>query len=273
MSKWWEAGSGLRQTGVQTLNAINRALWFFWVNSGCLRKENVLEREHTSPLKKHWKETFLNGLIDLPSGARLQEKMDRLMDGTYFHYHHPMTTHQPNTFFGISLIIAKKKVCISATLSMSEFALTQASLKHMHKSQQKSITVNGVKVSVHIIRDPAYFLRKWLMKKFTSRHALGHGISVWISEVLKMSVRNPVSWSAHALSTHPGMSLGPAAFRVFTLVRVLLTSAVSRLSGCSSGRGTDFLTGVVLSASNLLKWLFISLRNVMLLLQGGGVVL
>ena len=64
------------------------------------------------------------------------------------------------------------------------------------------------------------------------------GTAARISEVLKMSVRTPVSWSAHSLSTHLGMFLGPAAFRVFTLLRVLLTSAVPRLSGCSSERGT-----------------------------------
>uniref|UniRef100_A0A3Q3NH52 Neuromedin U receptor 1a n=1 Tax=Labrus bergylta TaxID=56723 RepID=A0A3Q3NH52_9LABR len=34
--------------------------------------------------------------------------------------------------------------------------------------------------------------------------------------------------------TRPGMSSGPAAFRVFTLLRVLRTSAASRLIGCSS---------------------------------------
>ena len=101
------------------------------------------------------------------------------------------------------------------------------------------------------------------------------GTTAWISEVLKISVRTPVSWSAHSLSTCPGMLSGPTAFRGFTLLRILLTSAVSRLSGCSSGQGTDFLAGVVLSASNLpaSKWLFSSLRKLMLLSQGGGVVL
>lgn len=38
------------------------------------------------------------------------------------------------------------------------------------------------------------------------------GNRAWISEVLKMSVRTPVSWSAHSLTTCPGMSSGPAVF-------------------------------------------------------------
>ena len=48
------------------------------------------------------------------------------------------------------------------------------------------------------------------------------GTTPWISEVMKMSMRAPVSWSAHSLSTHPCMLLGPTAFRVFTLLRVQL---------------------------------------------------
>lgn len=41
------------------------------------------------------------------------------------------------------------------------------------------------------------------------------GTRAWISEVLKMSVRTPVSWSAHSLTTRSGVSSGPAAFQVF----------------------------------------------------------
>uniref|UniRef100_A0A3B1JXY5 Leucine rich melanocyte differentiation associated n=2 Tax=Astyanax mexicanus TaxID=7994 RepID=A0A3B1JXY5_ASTMX len=51
-------------------------------------------------------------------------------------------------------------------------------------------------------------------------------------EMLKMSVRTSVSWSAHSLSTLPGMLSGPAAFRGLTLRRVFLTStAVRSLTG------------------------------------------
>lgn len=57
------------------------------------------------------------------------------------------------------------------------------------------------------------------------------GTTAWISEVLKMSMRTPDSWSAHSLSNRPGMSSGPAAFRTFTLLKVLRTVAAHRAEG------------------------------------------
>ncbi len=67
--------------------------------------------------------------------------------------------------------------------------------------------------------------------------ALKHdGTTAWINEVLSMSVRTQASWSAHSLTTRPGMLSGPAAFRALTFLRVLCTSTVSSLSACSWGR-------------------------------------
>jgi hypothetical protein len=38
------------------------------------------------------------------------------------------------------------------------------------------------------------------------------GITDWIRERLKMSVKTLASWSVHALSMHPGNPSGPRAF-------------------------------------------------------------
>ena len=74
-----------------------------------------------------------------------------------------------------------------------------------------------------------------------------------------------------AAAAYPGMLSGPAAFCMFTLLRVLQTSAVSKLSACSSGCGIAFLA--VLSVSNLPKYLFSSLRKLVLFTRGGGAAL
>lgn len=79
------------------------------------------------------------------------------------------------------------------------------------------------------------------------------GTTTWSSEVWNMSIRTPATWSAHSLSTQPGMSSGHPAFHMFTLVRVLLTSAGARLTGCSSRWGVDVSARVELVFSNLPK--------------------
>ncbi len=42
---------------------------------------------------------------------------------------------------------------------------------------------------------------------------------------LKISVKTPASWKAHALSTRPGMPSGPTALRMFTRLKDRVTSA------------------------------------------------
>ena len=49
------------------------------------------------------------------------------------------------------------------------------------------------------------------------------GTMAWVREMLKISVRIPISWSAQALSTFPGTQSGPAAFLWFTSLSTLLT--------------------------------------------------
>ncbi len=51
---------------------------------------------------------------------------------------------------------------------------------------------------------------------------------------LKMSVKTPASWKAHALSTRPGIPSGPMAFRMFTCLKDRVTSATERESGLTS---------------------------------------
>ncbi len=43
-------------------------------------------------------------------------------------------------------------------------------------------------------------------------------------ERLKMSVKPPASWNAHALSTRPEMPSGPTALRIFTRLKDRVTS-------------------------------------------------
>ncbi len=44
-------------------------------------------------------------------------------------------------------------------------------------------------------------------------------------ERLKMSVKTPASWNAHAQSTRPGMPSGPTALWIFTRLKDRVTSA------------------------------------------------
>ncbi len=51
---------------------------------------------------------------------------------------------------------------------------------------------------------------------------------------LKMSVKTPASWNAHARSTRPGMPSGPTALRMFTRLKDRVISATERESGLTS---------------------------------------
>ncbi len=53
-------------------------------------------------------------------------------------------------------------------------------------------------------------------------------------ERLKISVKTPASWNAHALSTRPGMPSGPTALRMFTRLKDRFTSATEMESGLTS---------------------------------------
>ncbi len=68
---------------------------------------------------------------------------------------------------------------------------------------------------------------------------------------LKISVKTPASWNAHALSTRPGIPSGPTALRIFTCLKDRVTSATERECGLtSSAAATGALTvWAVLSAS------------------------
>ena len=61
------------------------------------------------------------------------------------------------------------------------------------------------------------------------------GTSAWARDRLKMFVKTLASCSARALSTWPGIPSGPAAFCLFTLLRVEQTPQVESVRGCSSG--------------------------------------
>ncbi len=52
---------------------------------------------------------------------------------------------------------------------------------------------------------------------------------------LKMSVKTPASWKAHALSTRPGIPSGPMAFLMLTRLKDRVTSVTERESGLSRG--------------------------------------
>jgi len=70
-------------------------------------------------------------------------------------------------------------------------------------------------------------------------------------ERLKMSVKTPAIWNAHARSTQPGMPSGPTALRMFTRLKDRVTSATERESGLISSAAAAGALSVwaVLSAS------------------------
>lgn len=101
------------------------------------------------------------------------------------------------------------------------------------------------------------------------------GTVACVRERLKILVRIPASWSAHALITAPGIPSGPAAFLGFTALKFFLTSCSWRERGgvLEPGGGSDCRCVVVVS--NQAKKLFSSSASVLLLLEdvGGGLPL
>ncbi len=59
---------------------------------------------------------------------------------------------------------------------------------------------------------------------------------------LKMSVKTPASWKAHALSTRPGIPSGPTALRMFTRLKDRVTSATESVSGLTSSAAAALMT-------------------------------
>ncbi len=74
------------------------------------------------------------------------------------------------------------------------------------------------------------------------------GMTAWLSEVLKISVRTSVSCAAQSFSTRPGMLSGPAAFRGLILDRVFLTSGCRQTERLVVGRCGQFFVQVCRSA-------------------------
>ena len=67
-----------------------------------------------------------------------------------------------------------------------------------------------------------------------------------VRDRLIMSVKPPTSWSAHALSMHPGIPSGPAVLRMLTCLKVLFASAteseITHSIVRERMRGLSFLT-------------------------------
>ncbi len=76
------------------------------------------------------------------------------------------------------------------------------------------------------------------------------GMTAWLSEVLKISVRTSVSCSAQFFSKWPGMLSGPTSLCRLILDRVFLTLAGDRQSAWSLGCVVSFYAGVSFYISN-----------------------
>ncbi len=75
-------------------------------------------------------------------------------------------------------------------------------------------------------------------------------------DILKMSVKTPASWNAHALSTRPGMPSGPTALQMFTHLKDQVTSATEMESGLTSSAaaaGSALCVGGVVSLETSIK--------------------
>lgn len=79
------------------------------------------------------------------------------------------------------------------------------------------------------------------------------GMTAWLSEVLKMSVKTSESSAAKSLSTRPGILSGPGALRTFILLRYLLMQSVVSVSTWSPGGGGVLCAVVLLCASKQVK--------------------
>ncbi len=86
----------------------------------------------------------------------------------------------------------------------------------------------------------------------TMVHFLKHEGTTDREEELKISVKTPASWKAHALSTRPGIPSGPTALRMFTRLKNRVTSVTESVSGLTSSAAAAAALSVcaVLSASN-----------------------
>ncbi len=113
--------------------------------------------------------------------------------------------------------------------------------KHLLKM---GVRATGLQTFKHVI---LFFLGMDTMVDFLKRE----GTTDRERDRLKMSVKTPASWKAHALSTRPGIPSGPTALRMFTRLKDQVTSATERESGLTSSAAAAGALSVwaVLSAS------------------------
>ncbi len=96
--------------------------------------------------------------------------------------------------------------------------------KHLLKM---GVRATGLQSFKHVI---LFFLGMGTMVDFLKHE----GTTDRERERLKMSVKTPSSWKAHALSTRHGMPSGPTALWMFTRLKDLVTSATERESELTS---------------------------------------
>ncbi len=86
---------------------------------------------------------------------------------------------------------------------------------------------------------------------------------------LKMSVKTPASWKAHALSTRPGILSGPMALRMFTRLKDRVTSTTESVSGLTSSAAAlfDYYNCITPLTKNtlILKWKKLNLGKIQIL--------